>query len=418
MVKKNQCLKLLVLGSVVTIPMVSVAEDKIAIQAQQYQENDDRIDVQDGKLSLDHDFGTNHLLNVEYDWDTISGASPSWDTLSGASQTVSSDAVTGASPCIDEDGEYYELCRDTREIEGVVGDGFVDAGDLSYKNVPLTDRRDAGSFLYTYRTPQRRNELSMGASYSKESDYKNSGASSEYLMYLDSSKNRSVTVGAAFMKNEVYDYLENNWNSFDLINTQIGITQVINANSVGKVSVFMMNENGHLSNPYFNVVRRINVTLEPTDPDYFKHYLFRDKRPEKRQAGGLSTLYATTLAKGTSVQLSYRYYQDNWAVRSHTLEGKSYHDIGSKFRIGPMLRLYDQSAANFFKANDAGDNVFDEQGFASADHRLGDYTSWTAQFSLEFKQSKEMVWNITSGFQSQSSGLEFGWVNAGISYEY
>lgn len=105
-------------------------------------------------------------------------------------------------------------------------------------------------------------------------------------------------------------------------------------------------------------------------------------------------------------------------MRSHTLEGKSYHDISSKFRIGPMLRLYDQSAANFFKANDASDNVFDEQGFASADHRLGDYTSWTAQFSLEYKQSSELVWNVTSGFQSQSSGLEFGWVNAGISYEY
>lgn len=416
--KKNKKLNLLLIGSVIAVPMIAVAENKIAIQFQEYQENDDRIDVQDGKLSLDHEFGTNHSVNMEYDWDTISGASPSWDSLTGASQTVTSDTVTGASPCIDEDGGYYELCRDTREINGIVGDGFKDFSALDYKTTPLTDRRDAGSFLYTYRTPKQRNEISMGASYSKESDFKNTGASAEYLMYLDHSKNRSMTVGASFMQNEVFDYLEDQWNSFDLINTQIGLTQVINANSVGKASIYFMHEDGHLSNPYFNVVRRINVTLEESEPAFFKFYLSRDSRPDKRQAGGLSTQYVNMFSKGNTLHLSYRYYQDSWAVQSHTLEGKSFHNMGSKFRLGPVLRLYDQSAANFFKANDAADSVFDESGFATADHRLGDYTSWTAQLGVEYKQTKDMIWNITSGYQSQSSGLEFAWVNAGISYKY
>lgn len=418
MEKNKKYLNLLVLGSVMTVPMSAIAENKVAIQVQKYQENDDRIEVQDGKLTLDHDFGTNHTMSLGYDWDTISGASPTWDSLTGASQTVTSDTVTGASPCIDEDGNYFTLCRDTREIDGIIGDGFTEFDELSYKNVSLTDRRDAASVLYTYRTPKRRNEISLGISYSEESDYKNKGASAEYLMYLNSSKNRSITVGASFMENEVLDFLEDVWNSFDLINAQIGFTQVINANSVGKVSIFFLTEDGHLSNPYFNVVRRINVTLEPTDPAYLKFYLSRDKRPDKREAGGLSTQYVTTLGKATTMQLSYRYYQDNWAVRSHTLEGKSYHDIGSKFRFGPVLRLYDQSAANFFKANDSIDSVFDEQGFATADHRLGDFTSWTVQLGLEYKSSSDMVWNITSGYQEQSSGLTFVWVNAGVSYKY
>lgn len=416
--KKNRTLKLLVLGSVVAVPMVAVAENKIAIQMQKYQENDDRIEVQDGKLSLDHAFGTNHLVNLEYDWDTISGASPSWDSLTGASQTVTSDTVTGASPCIDEDGGYYELCRDTREIPGIVGDGFIGFDGLAYKNTGLTDRRDAGSMLYTYRTPKKRNEISMGASYSEESDFINTGASAEYLMYLDKGKNRSMTIGASFMKNEVFDYLEDHWNTFDLINTQIGISQVFNSHSVGKASIYFMNEDGHLSNPYFNVVRRINVTAEATDPAYFKFYLSRDSRPDKRQAGGLATQYVNIVGNGTALHVSYRYYQDSWAVRSHTLEGKSFHDVGSKFRIGPVLRFYDQSAASFFKAHDAVDSVFDESGFATADHRLGDYTSWTAQLGIEYKQTKELIWNITSGYQNQSSGLEFGWVNAGISFQY
>ena len=57
--KKNKKLNLLLIGSVIAVPMIAVAENKIAIQFQEYQENDDRIDVQDGKLSLDHEFGTN-----------------------------------------------------------------------------------------------------------------------------------------------------------------------------------------------------------------------------------------------------------------------------------------------------------------------------------------------------------------------
>lgn len=416
--KKNKALNMLILGSVVAVPMAAVAQNRIAIQIQQYQENDDRIDVQDGKLTLDHNFGTNHVVAMEYDWDSISGASPSWDSVTGASQTVTSDAVTGASPCINEDGDYYELCRDTREISGIVGDGFTGFDALKYGTTALTDLRNAGSFLYTYRTPKKRNEISTGLSYSEESDFKNTGASAEYLMYLDKNKNRSMTVGASFMKNEVYDYLDDRWNSFDLINTQIGVTQVFNSSSVGKASIYFMSEDGHLSNPYFNVVRRINVTAEASDPAYFKFYLSRDSRPEKRQAGGLVTQYVNMASKGNTLQLSYRYYQDSWAVRSHTLEGKSFHDIGAKFRLGPVLRLYDQSAANFFKANDAADNVFDESGFATADHRLGNYSSWTAQLGIEYKQTKDMIWNFTSGFQSQSTGLEFGWVNAGISYQY
>lgn len=52
-------LKLLVITSVATatIPLISLAEDKVAIQVQQYKENDERINISDGKLSVEHDFG-------------------------------------------------------------------------------------------------------------------------------------------------------------------------------------------------------------------------------------------------------------------------------------------------------------------------------------------------------------------------
>ena len=414
-------LTLLIVGSVAaaTLPLSSLAEDKVAIQLQQYEESDERINVQDGKLSVEHDFGPNHMISAEIDWDTISGASPAWDSLTGASATINSDATSGATPCVDEDGNYYNYCRDTRELTGIIGDGSLKLEDYRYRNVKLDDRRNAFSSLYTYRTPTMRNELSLGASYSEEEDFKNAGISAEYLMYTDRSKNRAVTTGLSFMKNEVYDYIENKWNAYDLINAQIGITQVFDTNTVAKFNLYYMLEDGHLSNPYFNVVRRINVALEEGEK-YYKYYLFRDFRPDKREAGGVSMQIAKSFSEKTVWQLSYRYYQDSWSVQSHTVESKSYHQFGEKFRFSPGFRYYNQTEANFFKSHDSENlgNIFAESGYATADHRLGDYNSQTYQLGLEYLQSVMLTWNIVTGYQTQSSGLEFYWVNLGAQYKY
>lgn len=422
--KNNQKqLKLLIVSSVATaaLPLISVAENKVAIQMQSYQENDDRITVNDGKFSIEHDFGTNHTLNAEVDWDSITGASPTWDSVSGASSTIVSDEIdseSGASPCLDSEGSYYNLCADTRAMDNLVGDGHKELNELSYKNVPLDDYRNSAALLYTYRTPVARDEISIGTSYSKEGDFINTGLSAEYLMYTDSSKNRAITTGASYMSNEVYDYLKDQWNHFDLFNAQVGITQVFNKSLVAKFNVFYMQEDGHLSNPYFTVVRRINVSANEEDPAYFKYYLARDSRPDERTAGGISSQMVKEINSFNTFHTSYRYYQDTWGVRSHTLESKSYHQMGNSFRLSPGLRFYRQSAANFFKDHNASDNTFDSTGYASADQRLSENTSWTAQLGVEYFHNADLTWNAVAGYQEQSTGLIFNWVNFGAQYKY
>ncbi len=387
-INSKPSLKLLVASSVVTsiVPMVSVAENKVAIQVQSYQENDERIGIEDGKASIEYDFGPSHTLSTEVDWDTVSGASPTWDSSSGASQA--------ASLVKNDDGEN-------------------DLSAYRYQNSKLDDKRKSIATLYTYRTPTMRNELSLGLSYSKEEDFINTGISAEYLMYTDRSKNRAITVGAAFMKNKVEDRVESVWNEFDLSNIQVGITQVFNSRTSAKLNVFAMVEEGQLSNPYYTVpVRKQN------EVGIFKYYLARDKRPSKRVAGGISSQVVRQMTGSTTWHLSYRYYQDNWSVNAHTLETKSYHNLGRKFRLSPGLRYYTQGSANFFKAHDADDNFFDVSDYASSDHRLGKYDSWTAQFSIDYLHSGDLSINTVVGHQAQSTGLSFKWVNFGVLYKY
>lgn len=417
--KNKPVLTLIALSSVASavLPLTALAEDKIIIQAQTYSENDQRINIKDGKVIFEHDFGADHTLNIEYNWDSVSGASPTWDSTTGASSTVESDAVSGPSQCVDEDGQYYQLCRDTRKIDGIVGDGHKNLDELVYRNVALEDFRNSLSALYTFRTPKSRDELNLGLSYSKEDDFINTGVSAEYLWNTDNTKNRAITFGASYMNNKVYDYLDDKWNNFELSNVQIGITQVFNPTLVAKMSLFVMLEKGHLSNPYFNVIRKLNVA-QADQPLYFKYYIARDSRPDTRKAGGVAMQASKSFNHDNAAQVSYRYYQDNWDVTSHTADIKSYHQLGDKFRINPSLRYYHQSAANFFKAHDAKDYYFDQAGFATADHRLGNYHSWTTQLGFEYLASQATTWNILFGRQSQSSGLTMQWVHFGVQYKY
>ena len=417
--KNKPVLTLIALSSVASavLPLTALAEDKVIIQAQTYSENEQRIKIKDGKVIFEHDFGADHTLNLEYNWDSVTGASPTWDSTTGASSTVESDAVSGPSQCVDEDCKYYQLCRDTRKIDGIVGDGHKDLNELVYRNVALEDFRNSLSALYTFRTPNARDELNLGLSYSKEDDFINSGVSAEYLWNTDSTKNRSITFGASYMKNEVYDYLDKKWNNFDLSNMQIGITQVFNPTLVAKFSLYTMLEKGHLSNPYFNVIRKLNVA-QADQPLYFKYYIARDSRPDTRKAGGVAMQASKSFNHDNAAQVSYRYYQDSWGVNSHTADIKSYHHLGDKFRINPALRYYHQSAANFFKAHDAKDYIFDQTGFAPADHRLGAYHSWTTQLGLEYLASQATTWNILLGRQTQSSGLTMKWLHFGVQYKY
>ena len=80
------------------------------------------------------------------------------------------------------------------------------------------------------------------------------------------------------------------------------------------------------------------------------------------------------------VNVYYRYYWDSWGINSHTVDARYRHELGNTRYIQPHVRVYRQSAANFFtpylQATSA-DLEADLPNYASADNRLDAMVSYT-----------------------------------------
>ncbi len=82
---------------------------------------------------------------------------------------------------------------------------------------------------------------------------------------------------------------------------------------------------------------------------YFSHpYKFVDVRPRERDQDSVLLRWNHHLAeRGATSRLSYRYTNDSYAIRSHTLAGEYVQPLGA-WTVIPSLRLYTQSAASFY----------------------------------------------------------------------
>jgi hypothetical protein len=134
------------------------AENYVAVEFLQYDENNDRVSVSAPTLSASYDIGTDYTIKADFVHDAVSGATPVWqsDTASGASK------------------------RD-------------DSGDYVYKNQEFKEARNAGSVMLTTRFANR-DELYTGIDVSRESDFDSKSVSAEYMHYTDKSHNQSINI--------------------------------------------------------------------------------------------------------------------------------------------------------------------------------------------------------------------------------
>ena len=78
-------------------------------------------------------------------------------------------------------------------------------------------------------------------------------------------------------------------------------------------------------------------------------YKLQDSRPdEKTQIAFSNSLRYFFIKADGALQSDYRYYRDDFGIRSHTLDLSWFQNVTRSFKIVPMLRYYSQSAADFY----------------------------------------------------------------------
>lgn len=372
------------------------AEEYVSAQQMKYKESDGRMDIDYRSVHLVKELGTDFSLSVGATQDIMSGATPVWDLASGASQ-------------------YSDV-----DDQGLIGEELTQVSDFKYAQAHMDDERYAADGSVTWRTPESRDELTVGVSWSKEEDYNSVGGSIQYLHYLVPSKNRSLTVGMSVLDNDVEFRREKKWKDARFYTAQVGLTEIISKTLLAKLSVFFMYDKGALSNPYQTVLRAVNKGTD--DAPLFRLYLGTERRPDERRMAGVHVSFSKRLNEWyehLTVRGVYRLINDDWGVINQTLENGWY--VGELDRYGMVsfnMRFYHQTKASFYKSHESEDNYFAQFDYASNDARLGDLSTMTASLGYDIRLFDHWQINTLAGYQDQSIGLRLTWVSLGVRYDF
>ena len=245
----------------------------------------------------------------------------------------------------------HAVIDDVWEVEAsAVGDILTGASPQLVTNVngqpmqvltgaSVYERRHAGDA----KVGRRFGELTLSASaaVSNEHDYHSKAGGLEARRDFND-KNTTLTLGYGRANDHVGSSIDPNLDAPRTTDQYLaGVTQVLSPVALVQSSLAYANGRGWYNDPY-----KFTLTFYPDQP---LPSLLPDLRPDHRRSWAWLTRYRRHFAaqRGT-LQADYRYFQDDWGVRAHTLEVAWDQQLDERWSLRPALRYYTQSAADFY----------------------------------------------------------------------
>lgn len=229
-------------------------------------------------------------------------------------------------------------------------------------------------------------KATTGVHLSDERDYRSFGLNGALSLDV-MNRLATLTVGGAFYRDTVdpmggtHVGLADGTVTFEgpnpkRVNTvTLGLSRILTRRWMMEVTASRTNEHGYLTDPY-KVVSLFNPTTGHLTGE------LTELRPGTRQRSDVQLNSVYHLAQDVTYT-SYRYYRDDWGVRSHTLDLRYRHDIDEAKYIQPHLRYYTQRAADFFTYGLKDGAPL--PAHASGDYRLGPLRTLTVGLKYGFK---------------------------------
>ena len=288
-------------------------------------------------------------------------------------------------------------------VEGSwVGDSVSGASPRMHTQVSgasrMSDYRKAGDVKVTRY--MARAAVSASVAYSDEHDYSSRALGVDARWSTDdNNRTWSVGVGAS---NDTIDNTSNGVNT--AINQHkrtheimAGVTQVLTPTDLAQLNLTRSIGQGYYNDPYKSF----------------------DVRPNQRNAWIALARWNHHVERfDASLRSSYRYYQDTFGVRSHTM-GVEWVQPSGRWTFTPGLRYYTQSAARFYL-----DPVLDAQGrynelatimraaaqsgSKSADQRLSAFGAVTASLKVGYAYDADTSVDLKLESYRQTAGLRLG----------
>ncbi|MFT4862881.1 MAG: hypothetical protein ACI95C_002105 [Pseudohongiellaceae bacterium] len=309
-------------------PVASTLSYKIS----NYQEDDlrreespfgelERYDIDVHQFQLITPVGRNFSLQIDANYEDLSGASPWFTTLGPDGSPIVN--LSGASGIEDRRAELSIGSRYYLENGSIGGNiGYSEEDDYRATYGGLSGERHFNNDLTT---------VSLGVSYSADDIFP---VDAEIF-------NRVVS--------------ENKTNTSAVVN----VSQVLDQVSTIQFALSVTEQAGFLTDPY----------------------KLRDKRPDEKTQIAVTSSYRRFIRRADAAwHINYRYYDDDFGVSSHTVDMSWHQNLGRNFQLIPTLRYYSQSAANFFTNVD--DFLRPDSDFQSSDYRLSAFGAASGGLSL------------------------------------
>jgi len=226
-----------------------------------------------------------------------------------------------------------------------------------------------------------------GAHYSLEKDYQSAGVS-EMLSFETMHRLTTLTVGGGYNRDDVFptggtpvglstggELTGVDRNSKEVTSLMVGVSRVLSRRWLVGINATRSDERGYLTEPY-----KVVSLLDPTTQEPVGH--LTELRPSSRQRTDVLGSSVYHLARDI-LYASYRYYWDDWGLRSQTLDFKYRAELGGEVFLQPHVRFYTQSDADFFTLGLV--NGAPLPTHASSDQRLSHFNSVTAGLTYGFK---------------------------------
>lgn len=376
-----------------------------------YTESDDRVQAVEPIFSATRNFEDGEKLNFKLTFDTLTGASPNGATPSDQVQTFTRPSGNDSYDVRASDSPLDDTFRDTR-----------------------------GSLAVNWSAPiDREWEYSTGGYFSKEYDYLSLGFNGGLTRYFNQ-KNTTLNMGIS-LANDMIDPVggtpvalsemahqssgnfsnefaasRSSDDSKTVFDVLVGVTQVIDKDSLFQVNYGASMSNGYLTDPFkmLSVIddnaSGTNFGGNATDANGNNIYLY-EARPDSRLKHTLFFQYKRYVNDGDVLDASYRFLTDDWGINSHTLDFKYRFAMGSSY-LEPHVRYYMQNEADFYKrfvnASDynSGTPNFSE---ASADERLSEMSATTLGLKYGHALANGHEFSIRGEYYMQTHDGESGY---------
>jgi hypothetical protein len=259
----------------------------------------------------------------------------------------------------------------------------------------IVDHRRAGDARLSRRFGDI--TLAVSTALSKEEDFRSRAYGVEARLDL-AQRNTTLVAGYATSHDRIGSSIDPLLDERrDTREYLAGITQVLSPLALVQSNLQWSHGRGWYNDPY-----KSTVTFFPESP--FPESA-PDTRPDHRNSLAWLTRYRRHFpGAGGTLQADYRYYRDDWGIRSHTVEAAWSQDVAPGWSVRPALRLYTQSAADFYSPVLSNP----PQATISSDQRLAAFGGLSPSLRISWRSGDGVLADLTAGYYRNAASYRVG----------